>query len=444
MVDWTDKFDRADVDLHANLGWQVQSVSSGALEILDRLVTNTNTNGEAFAAQETTTQTPATAYQEVTAGVGCTVTAANNKVGCGLFASRALSYYGYRASIDYTAAQRVLRLERATIPAVLGTMEELATKNVTLLLDTADSDLGIIQEIRMRASVRSDGFRVQVWLNNDNMEVPDLEFLDKRDTSIEADTPSLFGDFYLWCDAGSANNVLFITSIRGRDWVEQELGANLELNGRRASELITEIQDRYTGSSTNTDFSRTQALALLRSAQQDILNALGDMAYFIHQQITFTPTISANDEFTMPTYVEKVMSFRDRDVRGRIYTPEWIGLTTEGALIFRIKIGSTTTPWKVLFKLKVDGPGQEYDKVAIPPRFDETLILGTLMRMHVVDGSRPSEYQVYRMEFDRIMEQMHAECVKMHRQNHPFKRLYSIPGNRRRAQYETDHRHRGY
>ncbi len=449
MVDFSDKFDVTDRVLDGYNGWKVLGIGAsppGILNIVDRRVTKAATTSEAFGFQEATAGVPTTELQEVSIKFASLATATNNKVGVGCFGDRLNTYFGYRASVEFSAAQRVLRLERDKLTADL--METLRVKDVDLEPDPENGDdTNIWNDLLMRVEPNSGGFLIKVWLNNDNSEKPDIEFQDSRDKhpiSLGSPPTTTQGHFYIWTDKGGTAFATAISDFRGRDFVTDDLSAIQPFNGRRAKELIDVIETRYVGSKSDLDFSRPAMLDLLRYTQQEIVNRLGDMAYFTRKQISFTPVLDDNNQFLFPVFVEKVHETRDSTIIGRIYTPEWIGESTEGALLMRFQTPLPNTPWLVQVELKADGPGTEDERMLVPSRFDEVLILGTLKRMFADDGSRPAEIAAKTVEFEGRFLEMRSICVKRHRMNHPFKRFYPIPALHRRVDYETDNRQRGY
>jgi len=216
LTDFKDTFAVIDQVVDGYNGWSNAVVGLGNTDMVisDRIVVNNDTSNERYAIQTTAANRPTTHKQEVSAGLGTgAATGANQKIGIGCYGAAGPLFFGYRASVDFSAAQRVLSLHRDSLASPVDiTMTSLVTTNVTPITGDASVDTGIVQSLRMRVVQRDDGFLIRVYFNNDNMSNPDLEYLDPRDDPMLGLSPATtFGEFFMWTDIGSAAKSLFFT-----------------------------------------------------------------------------------------------------------------------------------------------------------------------------------------------------------------------------------------
>lgn len=443
MTEFLEKFDRSNRDLDGDAGWTVigqpglgSPPVAGAIEILDTYATNKVASHESFAVQGATL--PETFDQEVVARVACIEQDAGAFIGVGLEKGAVASNpsWGFGAYLYYEPnGQRSLGLYAnrdggwfALVPA---NIHLFGTKTVTLLTDPAGSDLRVIQQIRVRARRTDEGTLIRAYLNNGDMASPDLEYLFHRDSFGTS-----FGEWGFWFGAHSNARKLIVASIEAQD-IRFDLAAYTPVGTPTLKELKDGALARYSGSAENDDLDPGLLTEYANDAINEIVNEVGDIAYFLNPVETMTLVLDDDGFTAFDERVERVISIRNPDTEREV---KWEGVnpTKDGRV--RVKIDPAPVPsgqsYRVTFQLRPDGMDKDSDHSIIPRKHRELAMIAIAMRIGGFD-TNAEHLQWLEKRYERLLVLLKRDCNRWQRMRRKL-RFHSPRMRTVRARYESE------
>lgn len=444
-----DKFDRTDRDLDGDNGWEVigsasaSPVTLGAIEIFNTYATPKEINLETMALQEGTVLK--TLSQEVRAKV---VSWANEVagpelqvVGIGLNGDRAIDIppaqaptWGILIYLRYLAnGTRTIEIGVHAAPTWIGGsgISVIATKTVSLQLNEAGTDLGVLQDLMLRIDKREGGHRIRGYINNDDYNNPDIE------VDWTQDHLTILNPYIYFAAAVAARNIA-VTAFSARD-IEDNFKPLERTDAYTVKHVLDQAKLRYKGERNpgDSDASTELGITFVREAQAELVHRCGDMAYFLYDAERMELQEDANQVTKMPLRVNRIIKF-SLDVDNFESQIGWdlIRRAPDGRL--EIRMSPPASPgrvYRVYYMKRYEDIDRETDQVIIPKEHTEALILGICRRYAEYDGAATTE-QMIAVAQERQVRLLLRNCNKQRRMNKDH--LYGVGGRRRRTRYESE------
>lgn len=426
MTSWSQSFAQSDIaNLDGDLGFTTDNDGTtplGIVELFNTFATNAVASAAVQAQQATTL--PTTDEQRVRALVAFdTETPAsgsdNHRIIVGLFSTADGAGWGYGVRLTYANADvRTLEIVRDNGTAITagGSPASVATVTLTTsqILSQSSSDLNVLQEIRLIATPVEGGTRVRAYVNQDDDDEPNLEYVDHRDPFDL--TGSTLGQWYFHFDEAPIRT-LKVAEIHGDDIVEREPD-DVQIKDRHTLEEIrNNVLTRMDGSSTGTDRAGDTAFMneIINSTVEEIISEVGDMAWFMQvvEEITLSP--DSDRVVTLPTYIDRVFTIVNVE---REFSAPWqfLGkLANEVTqIVFEKGYDALSGRHRIHYQMKYQRMDADADSCPIPRRYTEAIVYGTIMRVAEFD-TNDSLHQQSMARFQQKLRQIRQDMNRLNR-----------------------------
>jgi len=426
MTSYSQSFAQADIaDLDADLGFTTDNDGTtplGIVELFNTFATNAVASAAVQAQQATTI--PTTDEQRVRALVAFnTETPAsgsdNHRIIVGLYSLADGASWGYGVRLTYANnSVRTLEIIRDDGTAITagGSPTSVATVTLTTaqILSQSSSDLNVLQEIRLIATPVEGGTRVRAYVNEDDDDTPNLEYVDHRD-SFDL-TGSALGQWYFHFDEAPLRT-LKVAEIHGDD-IEEREPDDVQIKDRHnLGEIRANVLTRMDGSSTGTDRAGDTVFMneIINSTVEEIITEVGDVAWFMQvvEELTFIPTVDR--VVTLPTYIDRIFTIVDVE---REFSAPWqfLGkLANEvSQIVFEKGYNAKGRRLRVHYQMKYQRMDVDADPCPIPRRYTETVVYGTIMRVAEFDTNDSLHAQTM-ARFQQKLRQMRQDMNRLNR-----------------------------
>lgn len=401
MTSFSDKFNRADASIEADLKWAALDSaddSSDVILIADGRAISFNVTATTAAFRADTK--PTTIAQEATIICGTSAQGTNYYHEVGVLGTEAATGWatnprGVWARLTWLAnGARRLNIYRflpsdsaaasvAQVDLVYAGSIVAAGYERRLISDGA---LGSLQEVRIVVDVADYGLRARVFLNSEDDDNPVLEGRIDRDYQTAGVVGEPYGTWWFGFgpSGGGTSGNLYVASAYGFDYDASEDKEVVELRSDqpRLGDVRTRVLNKYTrGGGTNRPAEMVDEA--VTDTIEDMLKQFGDSAHFRITEDTVTVSPDANGRATLTAKMVRVLELRysDSDTPVEVQT---IGHSTEGAPI--IRTSGAAGSYIVRYVQRHVQPKQDDDPVPIPREYLETLVLGACMRLAENDG----------------------------------------------------------
>lgn len=429
MVKFVDHFDRANADIASGAnGWNARNSAdtlTGLVEIFNEYATNTGTTDCVIAQTNTAGNVPTTDAQEVRGSVTSTAQGTNQRIDLGLGMNGdpktdawATLEFGIAVRLEYLASgeRKLSILEQmgtATSATTLASLTMVASGGVEQtgylghLLDRGA--LGVPQEIRLVVNPRPEGLRVRAYVNSEDDDAPTLQAVARSNWTAPANALA-FGYQYARFMGAQGAKTLALLEFVGRDWSHDsraDLGERSNDDARFSDwPTLGEVRRRVAiklERSLNTSIAADILNLEIGYAYDEILNTVGDQAWFRRRIETVTLTTDNDGYATMPAYVERVL---DLERSGRLGKLPWAfsHLNESGRVVVRIgtTFASSSTSVLMTYVARPTRASRDDDKIAFPDNHIELLVTGAVLRLAENDRS-PQFTGTQQARFNRLM-----------------------------------------
>lgn len=432
MTSFAYKFEQDDVaTIDGVAGWDVVGEDTGGgsigdVEVFDRTATNRRADLQVVAFQETSV--PTTGYQRAAATVlgltGCESASSSVRVGVG--GADATPTYGYGIELLYGASgARTLRLYRSNAGGFGGTQvsylasASVATSTLKAVIPPAvsESDLGVIQEIRVVVRKVDAGVLLRGYLNEQDDNKPTLEFLDRRDW------PTTFGNWYFYLGSSPVARTLCVTYFEAED-IDTSTEVTLRKDRLTWPQVLAKVRLRYDGTATSTSLDENLVKEFANATQKEIVQQLGD-PWFMTPTEALSTTLLADGRSAMPEFVARVLEvYSSQTIPTEGVEPQkaaWAygGPSSEGRETVRfggVAVGS------IKYRLRLTDMATDTDQTVIPSEHEDALIYGVCHKISLTDAN-DSRQDRFAQQYDWHMKLLFMEHNR--RRHVPGRRFHS-------------------
>lgn len=429
MTTWSQTFAQANLsDIDGDLGFETANDGTtplGSIDIVNTFASPAIDDAEVIATQ--TTNIPETHDQEIrvlfTSQMENPASGSrDNHITIGTYVPDGTGLIwgvGVRFTFDNNDV-RTLELILSSTAGIGAAPDILLTKDVsteTLKADLqglGDTDLLVLQEMRLIVTVVEGGLRMRGYINEDDDDQPDLEYIDFRDPFHF--TGSTFGNWFFAFGESQAGD-LKVAEIHARDY-EERLPEVVQLQDRHTlGEIRANVLTRMDGSSTGTDRAgdTTFMNEIINSTVEEIISEVGDVAWFMQvvEELTFTPNVDR--VVTLPSYVDRVFTIVDVE---REFSAPWqfLGKLADEVvqIVFEKGYSATGRRLRVHYQMKYQRMDVDADQCPIPRRYTEAVVYGTIMRVAEFD-TNDSLHQQTMGRFQQKLRQMRQDMNRLNR-----------------------------
>lgn len=451
MVTFLDDFDRANADLNGSNGWAVIGETdgqAGVLEIVNRYVATSLAGVGGYAAQEVSANAPTGTDQEVSAFVTSSEEGSDiyARIGVGgetIPGSQEWDDRGRMAFVElaYEASgARTLRIKHRvgseSAETTLATLTMVASGTVVQsgyygqLID--DGALNALQHIRFVVTAQGYGLKLAAYVNNDDDDHPTLEAQLRSDYDVGTGFTETYGYFWLELKSTTSGAVV-LTQFAGQDYTLPggSVQVALRADWPTVEEVIGRIKRRY-GNSVDVNLDDFTLTEMIADVWEQVALELGDQAWFLIAQDTFTLTTDTDGYTTLPAKVERPLYIeRVGDKRPQTFTFSYFDSAGQAVIRMNLSQETNTTSYYIRYMQRAVRPQFPTDQIPIPDKHTMVIVYGVVRELAGEQERSPALEQTFERRYMERMLAMKKEQSRYNRQTRtrlrPRRRAVAMP-----------------
>lgn len=423
MTSFQDLFDRDDTTLALDPNWTpVDDADAASGEILATFATGTAV--QELAAFYDTTK-PTTKQQEVSAWVNCVTEDANSWASVFIGGKHSATFNDRVAGISARLYWKEDRVRTLEIRSEQNTAEPVVSTSINLVLAggieadgyegalNVSGEVQVEQHLRLIVTTEDYGLRARAYVNELDDDKATLELRIPQDW-IEPDATDTFGQWGFGLGPTPVAGDVLVMSIGGKDYNTTEDKQTIEYRDDQVTlgMLVNRVRRRY-ARTANTSLDEDLIKEYINDTVEEVLNDLGDMAWFMERRITsgWTANGSKTYLYTMPSDVRHVRDVVWSSGRGRrAWRFDHVD-SNNNLVIWIAPSGGEENAGSVeiVYLARHRSMDADDDPCPIPREHNELIVLGACLRLAETGKSPAAEKSFaarYGMQRQKLMRDM--------------------------------------